>query len=78
MINYIYSAHYHRHKKQNKYAKQPSLTSVLKMGGRIAQWWTAYPKTKKSAVQASAMASCCGGELFTYIYLLLLILASFY
>ena len=28
-----------------------------------------FPRTNKSTVQASAMASCCGGELFTYIYL---------
>ena len=35
--------------------------------GRIAQWWSARPRTKKSAVQASTTASGCGGELFTYI-----------
>ena len=37
------------------------------MDGRKAQRKSACLKTKRSAVQASAMASCCGGELFTYI-----------
>ena len=36
------------------------------------------PRIRKSAVQVSTTASCCGGELFTYIQLLLLILASCY
>ena len=44
--------------------------------GRIAQWQNACPRAKKSAVQASATASCCGGELFTNIQHLLYILAS--
>ena len=39
----------------------------VQKGGRIARWWTAWPRTKMSAVQVSATASCCGGELFTYI-----------
>ena len=34
--------------------------------GRIAQWQSAC---LRSAVQASATASCCGRELFTYIYI---------
>ena len=45
------------------------------IGGSIAQWQSACPRTKKSAVQASATAPCYGGELFIYIYPLLLILA---
>ena len=46
--------------------------------GRIAQWQSACPRTKKSTVQASATTSCCEGELFIYIQLLLVILASCY
>ena len=38
-------------------------------GGRIVQWQSACPKTRKSAVQVFTTASCCGGELFTYIHL---------
>ena len=34
---------------------------------KAAQWLTACPRTKTSAVQVSAMGSCSGGELFTYI-----------
>ena len=48
------------------------------INGKIAQWQSACSRTKKSAVQVSATASCCGGELFTYIQLMLLILASRY
>ena len=48
-------------------AKNDSKSKVTQTGGRIAQWYSACPKTKKSAVQASATASCCGVELFTYI-----------
>ena len=35
--------------------------------GRITQWWNALLKDLKFTVQPSATASCCGGELFTYI-----------
>ena len=52
------------------------LTFKFFMGGRVAQWQGACPRTKKSAVQASTTASCCEGELFTYIQLLLFVLAS--
>ena len=48
------------------------------MLGRVVQWQSACPRTKRSAVQPSATTSCCEGELFTYIQLLLLILASCY
>ena len=37
------------------------IDDYAQQGGRIVQWQTACPRTKKSAVQASAMASCCGG-----------------
>ena len=43
------------------------------MGSRVTHWQSACLRTKRSAVQASATAPCCGGELFTYIQLLLLL-----
>ena len=50
---------------------------MLSIRQLVAQWQRACPKTKKSAVQASAMTFCCDeSELFTYIQLLQFILAS--
>ena len=46
--------------------------------GQLSGRESAYPRTKKSVVQASTTVSCCEGELYTYIQLLLLILASCY
>ena len=40
---------------------------LLLQDGRIAQWQSACPRTKKSVVRASTTAPCCGGELFTYM-----------
>ena len=54
-----------------------NLTTYRKLGSnRIAKWQSACQKTKKSAVQVSTTAPCYEGELFTYIQLLPLILAS--
>ena len=50
------------------------LNSSLKCkDDKVAQWQRACPRTEKSAVQVTTTASCCVGELFTYIQLLLLI-----
>ena len=54
-----------------KVRELPTKVSLVRivslLGGKIAQWWSACPRAKKSVVQASATTSCCGGELFTYI-----------
>ena len=41
---------------------QPVSRMAGLLGGRVLA-----QRTKRSAVQASTTASCCGGELFTYI-----------
>ena len=54
------------------------ICKTVRDDGRIAQWQSRCPSSKKSAVQPSTTASGCGGELFTYIQLLLLKLVSCY
>ena len=43
------------------------LLTVTFKNGRVAQWRSACPRTKRSAVQDSTTASGCADELFTYI-----------
>ena len=57
---------YYSCKTSNQVMTRWCISEIIVTDG-VARWYSACPRPEKSAVQASATASCSGGELFTYI-----------